>query len=72
MLILTAAGVAGGLATAAALGRFSRTLLCDVQPLDPASFAVATPILVTVTGVAALVPAYRAARVDRVAALKID
>jgi predicted permease len=71
-LILMAGGLAAGLAAAAALGRFSRTLLFDLQPLDPTSFAVATAILVTVTTVAALLPARRAARVDPVIALRSE
>jgi predicted permease len=71
-LIVMAGGLAAGLAAAASLGRFARTLLFEVQPLDPASFATAAAILVTVTGAAAILPARRAGRVDPVVALKIE
>ncbi len=72
LFLVLAGGLVAGLDAAAALGRFSRTLLFDVQPLDPASFAAAAAILVIVTGAAALLPAWRAARVDPVVALKIE
>jgi predicted permease len=65
-------GLAAGLLAAAELGRFVRTLLFDLQPLDPASFAAAGAILVAVTAAAALLPARRASRVDPVIALKSE
>jgi len=65
-------GLAGGLLAAAGLGRFVRTLLFEVQPLDPASFVAAATVLVTLTITAALLPARRAATVDPVVALRTE
>jgi putative ABC transport system permease protein len=71
-LRIVAIGLAGGLLAAAGLGRFVRTLLFDLQPLDPASFMAAAAILVTVTLTAAFLPARRAASVDPVIALRTE
>jgi ABC-type antimicrobial peptide transport system permease subunit len=55
-----------------ALGRFVRTLLFGVMPVDPASLAGAAGLLLTIAVFAGLLPARRASRIDPVHALKID
>jgi predicted permease len=65
-------GLAAGLLLAAGLGRYVRTLLFDLQPLDPASFAAAAIIVLTLTAAAALLPARRAATIDPVVALRTE
>jgi putative ABC transport system permease protein len=46
------------------------SFLFGVSPTDPATFAVAAMLLVVVALVAGLVPAWRVARLDPVAALR--
>ena len=55
-----------------ALGRYVRTLLFGVTPVDPASLAGAAGLLLTIAVFAGLVPARRASRIDPVHALKTD
>jgi ABC-type antimicrobial peptide transport system permease subunit len=63
-LATAAAGLAVGLAAAAALAGWTVSLLFEVSPLDPVSFAIAPLLLITVTLVASYLPADRAARVE--------
>jgi predicted permease len=63
-LALTAIGITLGLAGAAALTRLMQTALFGVTPLDPASFALAASLLLTVALAACLIPSARAASVD--------
>ncbi len=64
----TAIGVGAGLVVGVALAglttRFVESWLVGVTPLDPASFVGATVVLAGAAGVAALVPAWRAVRLD--------
>jgi putative ABC transport system permease protein len=69
-LRMTAAGVVIGLAAAAGLTRFLGALLFSVTPLDPATFAATTATLAIAATIACVVPAWRAARVDPVVALR--
>jgi putative ABC transport system permease protein len=69
-LALAAAGAALGLLAALALGRTLSTLLFEVQPVDPATFAGAAVTLVAVAAAACARPALRAARVDPAVALR--
>ena len=71
-LVLAAAGVVAGLAAALALGRFVQTLLFEVTPADPLSLAGASALMLLVATTAAMVPAYRAASLDPIVALKRD
>jgi putative ABC transport system permease protein len=71
-LALALAGVAIGLAAAALSTRLMGTLLHDVSPLDPATFAAVGIGLSMIAAVASLVPAWRATRVDPVIALKSE
>jgi ABC-type antimicrobial peptide transport system permease subunit len=69
---LTAAGVAIGLAIAAAVTQGMRTLLYQVAPIDPVTF-VAVPVLVLLTAAAAAwLPAVRASRADPCQVLRTD
>jgi putative ABC transport system permease protein len=67
---VVAVGVAIGLAGAALLGPSLRSLLFGVAPLDPLTYVVAGGALLCVGGLAASVPARRAARIDPVEALR--
>jgi putative ABC transport system permease protein len=63
-------GVAAGVAVALALTRVMRTLLYEVKPTDPLTFAAVSALLVFVALVACWLPARRAARVDPMEALR--
>jgi putative ABC transport system permease protein len=65
-------GVISGLIVAAATARAIRGLLYEVQPLDPATFAGATMLLLIVATVACVIPAARAARVPPADALRAE
>jgi putative ABC transport system permease protein len=69
---LSLVGIVIGLAAAAALSRLMTTLLHDVKPGDPATFAAVAVTLTAVAIAASLVPAWRATRVDPVRALKVE
>jgi putative ABC transport system permease protein len=67
---LSVIAVVAGLAGSAALSRGLASLLYGVRPVDPVTFAGVAMLLVGVAGLAAWVPARRAARVDPIAALR--
>jgi predicted permease len=71
-LRLTAVGLVAGLAGAVALARLMRALLYDVQPTDPATYGAVTVVLLGAALAASALPAWRAARVDPVTALRIE
>ena len=66
------AGVAIGLALAAALTRAAAGFLYGVSATDPATFAATALALAAVAGVAALLPARRAMKVDPAQALRSE
>jgi putative ABC transport system permease protein len=69
-LVLTVGGVALGLAGAFALTRVMRTLLFEVSPSDPMTFA-AVPLLLSIVALAAsYIPARRATRIEPLVALR--
>jgi ABC-type antimicrobial peptide transport system permease subunit len=69
-LALAAAGVAIGLPLCLRLSRLIENLLFGVEPNDPATLAATVTILAAAAGLAAAIPARRAARVDPLAALR--
>jgi len=71
-ILMTAGGVGAGLAAAAALTRYLEAMLFGITPLDPVTFIVAPALLALVAGLAALVPARRAATVDPMNALRCE
>ncbi|MGH8636937.1 MAG: ABC transporter permease [Burkholderiales bacterium] len=71
-LAMALAGVMLGLVAAASLSRLMSTLLHDVSPGDPATYAAVALCLTLVAVLASLAPAWRATRVDPVRALKAE
>jgi putative ABC transport system permease protein len=71
-LLLTAAGVTAGTAGVVALSRVLRSLLYEVSPYDPLSFASVALLLVGVAFVACWLPARRALRVEAAVALRAE
>jgi predicted permease len=65
-----AAGAAIGFAGAAAITQLIRTLLYDVEPIDPVTYAVAITLLGVIAIAACALPAMRATRVDPLVALR--
>jgi len=71
-VVLALAGVAVGVVAAYALTRWMESLLYQVRPSDPMTFAVVPLALVAVAVVASYLPALRATRVSPVQALRMD
>ena len=71
-LAVATGGLIAGLSGAAAISRVLATLLVGVTPLDVQTFAGVLLMLLVVATLATLVPAFRAARVDPVRALRAD
>jgi len=69
-LTIAGAGLAVGLGAAAAVARWGASLLYGVRPLDPVTFGLLPVLVVIVTAGAGVLPAWRAARVDPVRALR--
>ena len=65
-------GMVIGLALAAAISRLLSVILFDVQPLDPAVFTLVAITLLASGGLACLIPAQRATRVDPAEAIRAD
>jgi putative ABC transport system permease protein len=63
-------GTACGLGLAAALVRLMRTMLYEIDAIDPATFGAVTVLILTVAMIAALIPARRAMKVDPMIALR--
>jgi ABC-type antimicrobial peptide transport system permease subunit len=69
---LAAIGLATGLLAAAFLTRFLTLLLFQMRPLDAATFAGASAVLVVATIAACWIPARRAGKVDPVVAMRVE
>jgi putative ABC transport system permease protein len=69
-LRLSAAGAGLGLVVSVGCSRFLESLLFGVAPLDPATYAGVTALLVAVALTASWAPARRAARLDPAGALR--
>jgi predicted permease len=71
-LTLAAVGTALGIVVALGLTRFAASLLYEVAPTDPVTFAIVPLIVLAVTAAACLVPARAAARLDPVDVLRSE
>jgi putative ABC transport system permease protein len=69
-LSLALIGVTLGLAISAVVTRVLAGMLYSIRPTDPVTFAVTTGLLLLVSVAASSVPAYRAARMDPIKALR--
>ncbi|MPZ21349.1 MAG: FtsX-like permease family protein [Luteitalea sp.] len=69
---LAATGLGLGMIGALALAQTLSSFLYETSPLDPLIYIAVAALLVVVTTVACLAPAYRAARVDPMAALRYE
>jgi ABC-type antimicrobial peptide transport system permease subunit len=69
---VAAAGIGLGLAGAVVLSRLVQTELFGITGADPAVLAASAGILAVVALLAALVPGWRASRIDPVRALKYE
>ena len=71
-LLISCVGTAVGLPLAILCVRFLGTMLYQLSPFDPLSFALAMCCVALVTSVAAFLPAWRAANVDPMVALRYE
>jgi predicted permease len=71
-LTLALIGMVIGLGASFALSRVVASLLYDISPVDPITYVAVALVLLAVAVAASLVPAFRATRVDPVAALRYE
>jgi predicted permease len=71
-LALSTIGILCGLAAAAAVTRAMKSLLFEVKPVDPLTFALAPAALIAAALLASYLPALRATAVDPMEALRAD
>ncbi|HEY6387854.1 MAG TPA: ABC transporter permease [Candidatus Acidoferrum sp.] len=71
-LVLLALGVGVGVLLALAAVQSAGSLLFELQPDDPLTFAGASALLVTIALIASFLPAQRASRVDPMVALRYE
>jgi putative ABC transport system permease protein len=69
-LKLAAVGVVIGIAASLALSQFVETMLFNVEPSDPTSYALTSVLLLIVAALACYIPARRAMRVDPMVTLQ--
>jgi predicted permease len=65
-------GLAIGLAASAGMTRLIQSMLYETQPLDPEIFSLVALTLIVVAAAACVIPAWRAAQLDPVAALRME
>jgi putative ABC transport system permease protein len=70
--VLVASGLGLGVTAAVMTTRLMRTLLFEVSPTDPATFAAIVTLLTCVALLACWIPAQRATRVDPIAVLRSE
>ncbi len=71
-MVLALVGMFLGVTGAVALSGSLRSLLFEISPLDPATYVMAATGLVVAAGMACLMPALRASRVDPVEAMRTE
>jgi putative ABC transport system permease protein len=71
-MLLVMYGVIAGVLASVAFTRFLASLLFDVQPTDPATFASVVLLVVAGAAAACFIPARRAMRVDPIVALRYE
>jgi hypothetical protein len=71
-ILWTLTGMAVGLSASAAVTRYLGAMLFGITPLDPVTFIAAPALLAAVAGLAALIPARRAATVDAMSTLRCE
>jgi ABC-type antimicrobial peptide transport system permease subunit len=71
-LLVASAGLAAGCALAAVAARMMRGLLYGVTASDPLAWLAAAALLLAVSALANVIPAWRASRVDPSQALRIE
>ena len=71
-VVTVGVGIAAGAALAIVVTRSMTSLLFEVGPADPISFAVCSVLFVTAAIVAAAVPARRAGRLDPLTVLRVE
>ncbi len=71
-MLLVLIGLGIGLAAAFGLTRLMRTLLFNINPGDPLTFALVAAVLVGIALLACYLPARRATRVDPMIALRSE
>jgi putative ABC transport system permease protein len=71
-MILAALGVTAGLGAALALTRLMREWLYEVSVADPATFGIATGLLILIALCACYAPARRATKIDPMIALRCE
>jgi len=72
VLLLLAIGLAVGIPTAMALGRFVAAQLYGIEARDPWIAAATVILLALVSAAAGLIPAHRASRIDPILALRYE
>jgi ABC-type antimicrobial peptide transport system permease subunit len=72
VLLLLSIGLAVGIPSALALGRFVETQLYGIQAHDPGIALVTMLLLSAVSAAAGLIPAHRASRIDPILALRYE
>jgi predicted permease len=71
-LVLTATGVGIGLLGAAAVTRWMSSLLFEVSPVDPITYAGVSVALILAAGLASYVPSRRATHIDPIESLRAE
>jgi ABC-type antimicrobial peptide transport system permease subunit len=71
-LLLAAVGVALGLAAAAGVTRIMSSMLFEIHPVDPITYAAVSVGLLAAAAAASYIPAHRASAVNPVDALRAE